>query len=166
MEKDPVEALKDVKDRYAHGRDRPLGTYLVIVASYLSAAAGTGVWLRRRRQPLPPRLAPGDVALVGLATHRLARLITRDAVTSPLRAPFTRFEGVSGAAELEERVTGEGPRHAVGELLTCPFCMAQWIASCFSVGLVAAPRATRLVAGVFAAVGIADFLHMLRAKLD
>jgi hypothetical protein len=55
-------------------------------------------------------------------------------------------------------------RHAVGELLTCPFCLDVWVASLFAVGLVVAPRLTRLVAGSFSAVAGADFLQLAYAK--
>src|SRR5688500_9204464 len=123
--------VDDIKDRYAPGRDRPLGSYLGVMGVYLTGATGAALWLRQRRQPLPSRISPTDVALIGAATHRLARLISKDTVTSPLRAPFTEFEGVSGPAELQEKVVGTGVRHAVGELLTCPFCMAQWVGSFF-----------------------------------
>jgi len=47
----------------------------------------------------------------------------------------------------------------VGELLTCPFCLGQWIATGLTVGLVLAPGPTRLVAATLAAVAGADFLH-------
>ena len=37
-----------------------------------------------------------------VATHKLARLVTKESITSALRAPFTRYQGVSGPAELAE----------------------------------------------------------------
>jgi hypothetical protein len=55
-------------------------------------------------------------------------------------------------------------RHAIGELVTCPFCLDLWIATGFSFGHVFAPRMTRLVAGTFTALTGADFLHLLYAK--
>jgi len=60
-------------------------------------------------------------------------------------------------------VRGRGVRHAVGELLTCPFCMAHWIATAFGFGFVLAPDATRLVASVLAAEAGADFLQFAYA---
>jgi hypothetical protein len=57
-------------------------------------------------------------------------------------------------------VRGSGPRKALGELLTCPFCVGQWVATSFVLGLVLAPRATRLVASTFTAVAAADFLQL------
>lgn len=51
----------------------------------------------------------------------------------------------------------------MGELLTCPFCLSQWVATAFVFGLVAAPRGTRLTAGVFAGLTVADFLQFAHA---
>jgi hypothetical protein len=50
-------------------------------------------------------------------------------------------------------------RRSVGELLTCKFCLSVWVASLFTYGLVLAPRVTRLVAALFSAVTVSDYLH-------
>jgi hypothetical protein len=62
--------------------------------------------------------------------------------------------------ELEESPRGEGPRRALGELLVCPPCTGQWVVGGLVAGLVAAPRATRLLASTFTAIALADFLHL------
>ncbi len=129
---------------------------------YGAAVTAGAVALRRRNRPLPD-VRPFDIVLVGVATHKLARRMSKDSVTSPLRAPFTRYEGVSGPAELQEQVRGEGLRKAVGELISCPFCISQWVATGFVFGLVAAPRATRWTASVFASLALADFLQFAYA---
>jgi hypothetical protein len=147
---------------YAPGEDRPLGGYAALMAVYGAAVAAGAVAVRRRNQPLPD-LRPADIALVGVATHKLARRLSRNSVTSPLRAPFTRYEGVAGPAELKETVRGTGLRKAVGELLTCPFCLSQWTATGFTFGLLTAPRATRWAASVFASLALADFLQFAYA---
>jgi hypothetical protein len=148
--------LSDVADRYRHGHDRPLGSYTVVDTAYGVLIGALG--LAARRRPLP-ELAVTDVALIGVATHRLARTIAKDPVMSPLRMPFTRYDRVSAAAELEEEVVAKGVGHALGELLTCPFCLAQWVATGFVAGIVFAPRATRLLAATFAGVAVSDFLQ-------
>jgi len=84
-------------------------------------------------------------------------------VTSPLRAPFTTFEGTSGEAELAESVRGTGMRKAVGELVTCPFCLGQWVATALAYGFVLAPRTTRWTCSVFTALTVADFLQLAYA---
>ena len=132
---------RSVED-YAPGQDRPLGGYAGAMSVYGALSAGLAVLARMQKRELP-RVGASDVVLVACATHKLSRLIAKDAVTSPIRAPFTQFAGPSGDAELAEEVRGDGVKHAVGELITCPFCLAQWIASGFVFGLIFAPRATR-----------------------
>ena len=160
------EAATEEKREYEGDRDRPLGGFLVIAGAYAAAVTGATVVLRRRRQPLPERVGAADLALLAVATHKLSRLLAKDPVTSPLRAPFTRFEGLSGPAELAEKVRGTGLRKAVGALITCPFCLAVWVATAFALGLVVAPRATRLAASVLTAVTGADVLHLAYAALE
>jgi hypothetical protein len=63
-------------------------------------------------------------------------------------------------------VRGHGVQHSVGELLSCPMCLAQWVATGLSAGLVLAPRQTRLVLATFTAVAGADFLQYLYAYLQ
>lgn len=159
---DVVVELKEkagvLADRYRHGHDRPLASYGVIDAAYLGVVGAIGVAVRRRRKRLP-RLSTQDIALIGVATHRLSRTIAKDPVASPIRAPFTSYDGVAGPSELHEEVVATGMGHAVGELLTCPFCLAQWVATGFVAGMVFAPRAARLVAATFTGVAIADFLQ-------
>jgi hypothetical protein len=48
----------------------------------------------------------------------------------------------------------------VGELLVCPFCLSQWIAAAFALGLMYAPRVTRLIMAMTAMVAISDFLQV------
>jgi hypothetical protein len=83
-------------------------------------------------------------------------------VTSPLRAPFTSFRGTSGEAEVAEEIREHGGvKHAIGELITCPFCLAQWVGTAFVFGYVAAPRATRLAALTMTTVAGADVLQFV-----
>lgn len=139
---------------------RQLGGYLALIALYNGALALVLLAAKRSgRLGTRPRL--DDLLLVGVATQRLSRLITKDRVTSALRAPFTAYEGEGGPGEVEERARGHGARRAVGELLVCPFCVAQWVAGAFVCGLLFAPRVTRFVAGLFSAVAVADTLQLL-----
>lgn len=159
---DLAEKVYDAADRYRQGHDRPLGSYGVLDAVYAGVVMAIGVAARRRRRPLP-RLGIGDIALVGVATHRLARTLAKDPIASPVRMPFTTYEGTGGPAELHEKVVAQGLGHAVGELVTCPFCLAQWVATGFVAGLVFAPKATRLVAATFSMVAVSDFLQFAYA---
>jgi hypothetical protein len=109
---------------------------------------------------LPERLETRDLLLAGIATHKLSRVITKDKVTSFLRAPFTRFQEPAGHGEVEEEPRGSGLQRAVGELLSCPYCVSQWLGAGFILGLSTAPRTTRVVAGIFTAETISDFLQV------
>lgn len=56
----------------------------------------TAAWataIRLGGRPLPDRPEPWDVVLTSVATFRLSRLLSKAAVTSPLRAPFPRSAG-------------------------------------------------------------------------
>jgi hypothetical protein len=97
--------------------------------------------------------------LLGVATHKLSLIGAQDAVTSPLRAPFTELQEKESPKSLDEKPRGKGLRRSVGELLTCQFCLGMWVASFFTYGLVLAPRVTRLIATVFTVVTISDHLH-------
>ena len=144
-----------------YGRDdNPLGGYLAVNVAYAGLAAGLLGLARSRGITLPKRVSAGDLALLTVATHKLSRTLSKDSVTSPLRAPFTRFKGAAESpGEVMEEARGTGWRKSLGELLTCPFCLDQWVATGFVAGLVAAPRATRLIASTFAVRAGADLLH-------
>jgi hypothetical protein len=137
----------------------PHGSYAAFVATYNVAFAGALVAARLAGRKLP---APGldDIALFGVATHKLSRLLAKDKVAAPLRAPFAEFDDKGGPAEVQEHPRGSGARRAVGELVTCPYCLDQWVAGAFAVGSIFAPRATRFTAGVLATVAVADFLQI------
>jgi hypothetical protein len=153
--------------KYARGQQRPLGGYLSAMGVYGAGVAALVTVVRQRELRLPEGISAWDVALFGIATHKLSRMLSKDAVTSPLRAPFTTFEGPQAPAELAEQPRKESAgRHAVGELITCPFCLAQWVATGFVAGSLFAPRATKLAAGTFASVAVSDFLQFGYAKLQ
>lgn len=154
-------------ERYAVEEERPpLLPYAVAAAAFNGLFAGALALARRQGRELPERPAWSDVGMVGIASHKLSRLITKDKVTSPLRAPFTELEGKGGPAELEERARGGEVRWAVGELLICPYCLDLWAAGGFSLGLLYAPRTTRFVASVFVAQTVSDFLQVAYRTLE
>ena len=100
-----------------------------------------------------------DIALLGVATHKLSMLIANDAITSPLRAPFTELQEKQSPKSVDEEPRGKGLRRSMGELVTCKFCLGTWLASFFTYGLVLFPAVTRLVASIFAIVAVSDHLH-------
>lgn len=146
---------------YSAGHSRPLPAYSAVLGTYATAVSLLAVIGRARGVRLPERFTVQDTVLLCAATHKASRLLTKEAVTSPLRAPFTRYEQATGEAEVNEAVRGNGVRHAVGELLTCPFCLGVWIASGLTAGLVFAPRVTRLVTSALTAIAASDTAHLL-----
>ncbi len=152
--------LGSLSSHYAPGEERPLGSYAILTGAYSTGLAGSMIALRARRRQLPERPTVTDLLLVGIATHKISRLVAKDKVTSFIRAPFTRFQESSGQGEVEEQPCGHGLRLATGELLVCPYCLAQWVATALTLGLVGAPRLTRLISSVFVAHTISDFLQV------
>lgn len=142
---------------YAAADDhRPLAGYGVLTGAFGVLFAGALLAAQRSGRELPERIGVQDLVLGGIATHKLSRLITKDKVTSAFRAPFTRFHEKAGHGEVEEAARGRGLRYALGELLVCPYCIAQWVAGAFTLGFAFAPRLTRLLAGMWTVHAIAD----------
>jgi hypothetical protein len=132
--------------------------YARLMAGY-AAGVGAAALLMWRKKRLPSSYGAGDLALLTLATHKVSRTLARDSVTSPLRAPFARFQGPAGPGEVAETVDATGAGKSLGELLTCPFCLDQWVATGFVTSLAVAPRLTRYVASIFAVRAGADLLQ-------
>lgn len=160
------ERLKPIEDRYAGGAERPLGSYALLMSVYTTGLAGMIALGRRRGARLPDRFPLADLTLLTMGTYRASRLITKDSVTSFARAPFTKFEEPAGEGEVNERAIGTGLRHAVGEMVSCPFCIAVWLASIGAFGLVVFPRTARLVCSVLTVVAGSDVLQFGHAALQ
>jgi hypothetical protein len=165
--------LSDLKEKvsgtareYAGGADRPLGGYAGTMSAYGLTVAAIAVAARVSGTRIPDGLSASDIVVSAAATHKLSRLLARDPVTSPLRAPFTSYRGSAGPAELSEDVRGSGARKTVGELVTCPFCVGMWVSTGFTAGMIFLPRTTRLVAGTLTALSGADLLQYGHAVLD
>lgn len=141
-----------------HPRERA-GSYGLVMGVYAAATGAFLAWRQASGKGLPERFDPQDVVTIGIATHKTSRLISKDKVATPIRAPFTELE-VEGPAEVAERPTGTGIRRTIGELLACPYCLDIWLATGYAAGLVAAPRTTRFLSGAMSAVAIADFLQL------
>jgi len=151
---------REAFEGYAQPHERPpFRIYAGLTAVFNAGFAGALYAAKRRRQ-LPERISPQDVMLIGTASHKLSRLIAKDKVTTFMRAPFTEYQGRGGPAEVEERSRSGGVRGAIGELLICPYCLGLWAAGAFHVGLIFAPRVTRVTASTLTALTISDFLQI------
>jgi hypothetical protein len=140
---------------YAPGEQRPLGSYALLTSAFFATLGGALAAARAGGREID-RPTALDLVIHGLATQKASRLLAKDKVTSFIRAPFTRFQEGSGHGELEEAPRGDGMRYAIGELLVCPYCLAQWVAGGIAVGHVFAPRTTRFLSAMWAAQAIAD----------
>ena len=141
------------------GKQPPLGGYAAAASAFNAIFAGAlGVAAHSDR--LPERVEAQDVVLIGIASHKLSRMVTKDKITAFARAPFTRYQHPGGPGEVEEKARGRGPRRVIGELLVCPYCLSVWTSAALHVGLIYAPRSTRVVASTFSALTLADFLHL------
>jgi hypothetical protein len=138
--------------------DQLLAEYATLLGFYVaSVAVLTGMAIEKDR--LPRRFSLLDLALLGIATHKLSRIVAKDRITGILRAPFVNYICGAGAGEVEEEPRGRGIQRGIGHLVSCPYCMAPWCATALAFGLVFAPRVTRFFAGILASVATSDFLH-------
>jgi hypothetical protein len=101
----------------------------------------------------------GDTVRIGVASYKLGRLVARDEVTSWMRAPVTRDEDATEPKP-------QGLERALGELVTCPYCVGLWTAAGLSYALVLFPRQTRLVTTIFGGQAVADFLNAAYVRLN
>jgi hypothetical protein len=135
-----------------------LAEYAALLAFYIaSVAVLTGAAIERKR--FPKRFSLLDLALLGIATHKLSRIIAKDRITGILRAPFVSYIRSAGAGEVEEEPRGCGIQRGIGQLISCPYCIAPWCATAVAFGLVFTPRATRFFAGILTSVAMSDFLQ-------
>ena len=144
---------------------RPLVGYGALALAF-NALVAAGIEAARRRRAMPERWSAGDLLLLGAATAKLSRLISKDRVLAVVRAPFTEFQDDTQRGEVAEAARGTGIRRAVGELLICEYCLAQWVAAGFVLGAALAPKPTRAVAALFTVYGISDALNIARSAAD
>lgn len=133
----------------------PYRAYATIMGTFAGglAVAGTAARLLGR-DPRENRAL--DLALLGAATFKAARTISRDEVTSFIREPFVRGHAHEGGEEPVE--TGDW-QQAVGELVTCSRCVGTWAAAALATTQVLAPRFGRLLTWSLASAGVNDFLQ-------
>lgn len=148
-----------IQREYQGGEDMPLLSFAVLGSLWV-ASLGFMLWRARKEDCLPERMEWRDALLLGVGSHKLARILTRDKVTSFLRAPFTRFQETAGQGTVHEKARGRGLQKAVGQLLTCPYCAGGWTSAALTAGLIFNPPVTRWVCGLLAVHEIADLLHM------
>jgi hypothetical protein len=146
--------------------ERPLGSYALLMAAFSTLASGFAAWFRRSGRELPESMSGRDLVLLTVASHKAARLIAKDRVTSAVRAPFTRYVGDGGPGEVSEQARGRGLRRAVGELVVCPYCLGMWTSAVMTAMLLVVPRFTRWFASVLSIVLGAELLQIAYKKAE
>jgi hypothetical protein len=141
-----------------------LAEHAMMLAFYLASVGGL-MRIATEKDLLPQKPSLLDLVLLGVATHKLSRIVAKDRITGILRAPFVNYIRSAGAGEVEEEPRGRGIQRGIGQLISCPFCMAPWCATALSFGFIFAPRVARFLAGILASVAFSDFLHRAYVKM-
>jgi Protein of unknown function (DUF1360) len=152
---------------YSPQEGQPLAGHAALTLVFNGSVLAYAVAFRRSRLQLPDRVPAGDLALLSIGTYKLSRLIAKDRITSFFRAPFTRYQGSSERpSEVSEEPRGEGVQRAIGELVTCPYCLSQWVGTGYLLTYLRAPRLARTVAAVFTIVAGSDLLQEAWVAVD
>jgi hypothetical protein len=136
-----------------------LPEYLKLTTGFALAVGGFVGFLHWTGRRIPVGVSLKDVLLTGVATHKLSRLLSKNKITSPLRAPFVKDECSIGAAEVEGAAKGDGMQKIIGELISCPYCLDVWVGTTFGCAMAVKPRLTRFVCGILSSITTSDFLH-------
>jgi hypothetical protein len=139
-------------------------TKLTLMSVFLGVLATFAARLVRRDTDLS--LKPFDLVMLGLSTFRMGRMIAFEGVAAPLREPFTETrEDASGAGQTVV-ARGEGPRHVLGELVSCPICAGTWVAAALVYGLHLLPGPTRVLLAIMSTTGVAELCYSVTEALD
>jgi hypothetical protein len=125
--------------------------YAALNAVFGALLAGVVLAARERTRESDP-LTSRDLAITGVATFALAKVIAKEQIGSWVREPFVDEDD-------GRRPRGRRLRHAVGELVTCTRCVGAWSA----LGLVGlrltSPATGRVVNDVLAVSAMNDWLQ-------
>ena len=139
----------------------------MLAGVYNGSVAAFAISQRRSGRGVPDSLPRGDLLLLSVATYKLSRLIAKDRIMDFIRAPFTRLEGESERpGEVNEEPRGTGLQHAVGELLSCPYCLGQWVGTGLLAAYLREPRFARTIAVAFTIVAGSDLLQEAWVAVD
>ena len=133
----------------------PYSAYATIMGTFVGGLAVAGT-LARLLGSDPRENTTLDLAVLGAATFKAARTISRDEVTSFIREPFVDGDAHEGA---EEPVPTGDMRQAIGELVTCSRCIGTWVAGGLAGTQIIAPQFGRLLTWTLATAGANDVLQ-------
>ena len=152
--------------QHQHGARDRAGTEgrlvkLALVGAYSALTLGAGVARRRRDVP-----SVSELVVVGLASHRVGRMLAFERVGEPFREPFTATVPDESGADDTVVARGRGVRWVVGELVSCPTCVATWAALAMSLMRRFAPGPTSILIGSLATAGVAEVVNGLSERLE
>jgi Protein of unknown function (DUF1360) len=135
-------------------QNRPYSAYAAISGVFVGGVALAAAGAHRRAFRPYTTL---DVALLALATFKVARTVARDNIASFIREPFVEEARESPH---EERPVPTGDiRQAVGELVTCTRCVGTWAAAGITATEALAPSFGRILVRSLALGGANDWLQ-------
>ena len=146
-----------------YGSNQPLPQLSLLVLAQLGIFCFIVLLGAIRRYP---KIRLADFVLLGIGTHKLSRIVAKDRVTAPLRAPFTEFKSSAGSGEVEEDTRGTGLQQVIGELISCPYCMSVWVASALLFLFIVNRRLARLLCKWLALITASHFLHRFYMRLE
>ena len=133
----------------------PYRAYATIVGTFVASLGAVSGLAALRNRP-NHEISPTDLALLGLATFKASRTVSRDKVTSFVREPFVEGEAYDG--EDEKPTHDTEMKQALGELVTCTRCIGTWLGAGLASMQILTPRTGRLLTTVLAAGALNDFL--------
>lgn len=139
----------------------PLTGYSALSGIYAATLTGFFAWANSRGKLGEIPLA--DILVLGVGTHKAARMLSRDKVLTFVRKPVTVYEDTDGAppGEVYERQRSDGSpiRRAIADLITCPYCMSPWVAAgLFGIYVTRRPLGQAL-GGLLTVISLSDFVH-------
>jgi uncharacterized protein DUF1360 len=143
-------------------RTPPYGAYAAIMGTFAGGLAAAGALARLLGRDVRD-YDTLDLSVLGLATFKAARTISRDEVTSFIREPFV--EGTAHEGN-EEPIESGDIRQAIGELVTCSRCVGTWVAAGLGMSQILLPRFGRILTWTLAAGGVNDWLQAGFAALS
>jgi hypothetical protein len=133
----------------------PYGAYAGIMSTFVGGLAVAGALAKLLGRD-PREHSALDLTVLGLATFKASRTISRDEVTSFMREPFVEGQAKEGA---EDPVATGDLRQAIGELVTCSRCIGTWVAAGLAGTQILAPQFGRLLSWTLATAGANDVLQ-------
>lgn len=121
-----------------------ISKWLTLDMVVFAAANAILIWRFQDRFDTLNQLGYFHLLILGLAVYRAANIISNEAVTKPIRAPFVDKTHKDG--KIIEQPKNSGFTGAMGLLIFCPSCTGVWIAATLVYLYILFPQPTFLIA--------------------